>query len=164
MKKGNKTINARISAVIIGLLTLGSVSELVAAPNQVPSHGLIPAVSDHYKTKPSFYDFTQMPAEQIAPGVKRTFIMGTESSVVRWELKSGTHLPLHFHVNEQMTRVESGELQIYSQGDEYVVKPGQVMLFPPNVPHEFIALKDTVIIEHHTPARQDFINGDFNKK
>lgn len=128
-----------------------------------PGRGIIPIVSDHYKTKPSFYDFDNMPVEHITNKIGRRFIMGTQSMMTRWDLKAGTKLPLHFHSNEQITRVEKGLLEVYSQGEKYIVRAGQVMVFPPNVPHEFIAVTDTVIYEQHTPPRQDFINGDFYK-
>jgi quercetin dioxygenase-like cupin family protein len=133
-------------------------------PTPAPQRGIIPIVSQHYKTMPSFYDFDRMPAEQLTSKIKRRFILGTESSLLRWDLKAGTKLSVHFHVNEQITRVEKGILEVYSQGQKFVVNPGQVMVFPPNVPHEFIAVTDTVIYEQHTPARQDFINGEFDKK
>jgi quercetin dioxygenase-like cupin family protein len=138
-------------------------SDAVANSVPAPDRGVIPGVSNHYQATPAFYDFDRMPAEQITTDVTRRFIMGTQMSMVRWDLKAGTKLPLHFHVNEQITRVESGQLEVYSQGKKYNVEAGQVMIFPPNVPHEFVAAKDTIIIEEHAPARQDFINGDFEK-
>lgn len=154
-----------VKKIIIATLIF-SISQFVYAANEPtssPDRGIIPIVSEHYKTKPSFYDFDNLPAEKISDSISRRFIMGTESSVVRWDLKAGTKLPVHFHLNEQVTRVDKGELEVYSQGEKYVMTPGQVMVFPPNVPHEFVAVKDTIIYELHTPQRQDFINGDFEK-
>ena len=133
------------------------------SPTSAPGRGIIASVSNHYKTMPSFYDFDNIPAEHITNTIDRRFIMGTQSMLTRWDLKAGTTLPLHFHYNEQITRVKKGTLEIYSQGKKYVMTAGQVMVFPANVPHEFVALKDTTIIEQHTPPRQDFINGDFEK-
>ena len=77
--------------------------------------------------------------------------------LTRWDLAAGTKLPLHFHVNEQISRVEKGTIEAYSQGKKYTLKAGQVLIFPPNVPHEFVALEDSSLIEHFTPARQDFL-------
>jgi len=164
----HKTLNKIIKSVCIGIFILYSNSIIASdvVTNEVtpaPGRGIIPIVSNHYKTKPSFYDFDRMPIEHITSTIGRRFIMGTQSMMTRWDLKAGTKLPLHFHLNEQITRVADGELAIYSQGQKYVVKAGQVMIFPPNVPHEFVAVKDTVVIEQHTPPRQDFINGDFEK-
>lgn len=136
-----------------------NIADLVPAPHR----GVIQKVSDHLKTLPSFYNLDSMPIDHITNQIDRRFIMGSQSSLIRWDLKAGTKLPVHFHQNEQITIVEKGILEIYSQGRKYTVKPGQVMVFPPNVPHEFVAVTDTVIFEQHTPARQDFINGDFEK-
>lgn len=163
-----KILHRIIQSTCVGffILCLNNVmaAEIVAnEPTSAPDRGIIPIVSAHYKTMPSFYDFDRMPIEHITSTIGRRFIMGTQSMMTRWDLKAGTKLSLHFHLNEQITRVEKGELEVYSQGQRYVVKADQVMIFPPNVPHEFIALKDTVIIEQHTPPRQDFINGDFDK-
>lgn len=155
--------------VLMSILVLQSTSSfaspVVNTPESVPApnRGIIAVVSNHYKTMPSFYDVDRMPVEHITRSVDRRFIMGGQSSLIRWDIKAGTRLPTHFHVNEQITRVEKGELEVYSQGRKYVVKAGQVMVFPPNVPHEFITVSDTTIFEQHTPARQDFINGDFDK-
>lgn len=125
--------------------------------------GMIPAVSNHYQTKPVLYDFEKMPAEKFGPNIQRRFVMGSQSMMTRWDIKAGTKLPLHFHPNEQITRVEKGQLEVHSQGDKYIVKPGQVMIFAANVPHEFVGVKDTSFVEYHTPARQDFVNGDFER-
>jgi len=38
------------------------------------------------------------------------------------------------------------------------------MVFPPNVPHGFIALTDAIIYELQTPTRQDFLQPGFTQK
>ncbi len=129
----------------------------------VMAAGVIPAVSNHYQAKPVFYDFDNMPAEHFGANIQRRFVMGSQSTMTRWDIKAGTKLPLHFHPNEQITRVEKGQLEVHSQGNKYVVKPGQVMVFPANVPHEFIGVNDTSFVEFHTPGRQDFVNGEFER-
>lgn len=169
MKTTNRLLLSVISAILVALSTVSIAvaasisSNATGIPTPAPGRGIIPAVSDHYKTMPSFYDIEAMPAQKINNNVSRRFIMGTESMIVRWDLKAGTKLPVHFHVNEQLSRVEKGTIEAYSQGQKYVLKPGNIMVFPPNVPHEFVALEDSILMEHFTPARQDFINGDFEK-
>lgn len=145
---------------IFQLVSVGTI--LLSSSISFAAEGVIPEVSDHYKAMPMYYDLNRMPVEQISPNIGRRFIMGTQSSLVRWDLKAGTKLPLHFHINEQITSVKEGVLAVYSQGNKYTLRPGQMMIFPPNVPHEFVAVEDVVIIEVHTPGRQDFINGEFN--
>ena len=161
MKKKSLGLGATVLPCALLLL---SPCQTSMASEPAPGRGMIPVVSEHYKTKPSIYDFNRMPTRKITPLVNRRFVIGTESSLTQWTLKAGAKLPLHFHINEQITIVEKGELEVYSQGQKYILKSGEVMVFPPNVPHEFIALKNTVIYGLSTPLREDFINGAFDKK
>ena len=78
--------------------------------------------------------------------------------LVKWILKKGAEVPLHHHVNEQITWITQGSVRIYSQGKEFIVKAGEVIVFPPHVPHEFLALEDTIDIDFFTPVREDWIN------
>jgi quercetin dioxygenase-like cupin family protein len=127
--------------------------------------GIIPSLKDHYEAKPVLYDLNTIPSEQITKNIFRKFVMGAQSTTIRWELKKiGTTLPVHFHINEQTNFVEQGSLEVHSQGEKYILSKGQIMIFPANVPHEFVALEDdTVFIDIQTPTRQDFVNGDFDK-
>src|SRR5437870_5791447 len=97
----NVIIYSAHAAVFILCSSSSFSATVVSEP--APGRGIIPIVSDHYKTMPSFYDFDQMPVEQITSTIGRRFVMGTQSMITRWDLKAGTKLPLHFHVNEQIT-------------------------------------------------------------
>jgi quercetin dioxygenase-like cupin family protein len=46
-------------------------------------------------------------------------------------------VPLHHRANEQITWITQGEAEVYSQGKKYVMHAGDMMIIPPNVPHEF---------------------------
>lgn len=39
------------------------------------------------------------------------------------------------------------------------MKAGDVMIIPPNVPHEFIYTEDTIDIDIFAPGRRDWIDG-----
>jgi len=84
--------------------------------------------------------------------------MGSQSMLVKWTLQKGAIIPLHFHPNEQVTWITKGAVKVLSQGKEFIVKAGGVLIFPPNVPHEFLALEDTIDIDFFTPAREDWLN------
>ena len=106
-----------------------------------------------------------MPIDQKSNAIGLRFVMGTHTTMIKWYLKKiGATLPLHFHPNEQINYVEQGKVEVHSQGDTYTLSKGQVIVFPPNVPHEFVALtNDTILVDIQTPARQEFINGEFDK-
>lgn len=120
--------------------------------------GIIPHIFDHYKAMPIFYDFDNMPIEKLTDKISRQYIYSGQSMLVKWILKKGAEVPLHHHVNEQITWITQGSVRIYSQGKEFIVKAGEVIVFPPHVPHEFLALEDTIDIDFFTPVREDWIN------
>ncbi len=120
---------------------------------------IIPQISDHYKSMPILYDFDDMPKEQISPLISRQYVSGAQSMLVKWTFKKGAIIPLHHHVNEQTTWITKGAVTVYSQGKEFTVHAGQVLVIPANVPHKFVALEDTIDIDVFAPARQDWIDG-----
>ncbi len=74
-------------------------------------------------------------------------------------MKKGAVVPVHHHANEQITWIVAGEAEVYSQGKKYVMRAGDIMIIPPNVPHEFTFTEDTIDIDIFSPQRQDWIDG-----
>jgi quercetin dioxygenase-like cupin family protein len=115
-------------------------------------------ISKHYAALPNLYQFDAINKEKISDKISRQYVMGSQSMLVKWILKKGAVIPLHFHSNEQITWITKGSVKVLSQGKEFIVKAGDVLIIPPNVPHEFLALEDTIDIDFFTPARQDWLN------
>jgi quercetin dioxygenase-like cupin family protein len=98
--------------------------------------------------------------EALSFHIGRQFIVGTDMMVARVLLKKGAHVPLHQHHNEQITYILEGALQFVVGDKEIVVRAGEVLCIPPNVPHEARALEDTVDLDIFNPPRQDWIDRD----
>lgn len=126
--------------------------------NSKKIRGSLPHIFDHYQSSPLFYKFEKMPIEKLTDKISRQYIYAGQSMLVKWIFKRGAKIPLHHHVNEQITWITKGKVIVYSQGKKYTVKAGEVIIFPPHVPHEFIILEDTIDIDFFTPAREDWIN------
>ena len=92
--------------------------------------------------------------------IGRQFIVGTNVMIARVLLRKGAHVPLHSHVNEQVTYILDGALKFVLEGKEVVVRAGEVLCIPPHVPHEAFALEDTVDLDVFNPPRQDWIDRD----
>jgi quercetin dioxygenase-like cupin family protein len=135
--------------------TLTSRSNVTDAPGM----GLLPAISLHSAATPLLYDFDAQPIEQMSPLIQRQYLHGAQSTLVKWIMKKGALVPLHHHVYEQITWITEGQAEVYSQGKKYVMKPGGVMIIPPNIPHEFRFVEDTIDIDIFVPQRQDWIDG-----
>lgn len=95
--------------------------------------------------------------EDLNPLLQRQFVVGEKVMIARVLLKKGCAVPLHSHHNEQVTYILEGALKFALNGEEVVVRAGEVLCIPPNVPHEALALEDTVDLDIFTPPREDWI-------
>jgi len=95
--------------------------------------------------------------EHLNPLLRRQFVVGEKVMVARVLLKRGCVVPPHSHHNEQVTYILEGALKFGLNGEEVVVRAGEVLCIPPNVPHQAVALEDTVDLDIFTPPREDWI-------
>src|SRR5579863_5991202 len=97
--------------------------------------------------------WVDVPSEQIHESIARRFITGNTVTVGRFELKRGGRVPAHSHANEQISIVLSGILLFKVDGNETLVKAGEVMQIPGNALHEVEVIEDTVVIDVFSPIR-----------
>jgi quercetin dioxygenase-like cupin family protein len=100
----------------------------------------------------------QVELETMNPLLQRQLIVGDQIMLTRVLLKKGCIVPLHSHVNEQLSYILEGALKFFIEGKEIVVRAGQVLTIPPNMPHKAEALEDTVDLDIFHPPRADWIN------
>lgn len=98
--------------------------------------------------------------EALNPLIGRQFVVGRDIMVARVLMKKGAVVPEHSHVNEQVTYILEGALKFWIDGREIVVKAGEVLAIPPNMPHKAEALIDTVDLDVFNPPRADWMNKD----
>jgi len=108
-------------------------------------------------TQHKYVPWDSVELENLNPLLKRQFIVGETVMVARILLKKGCVVPLHSHHNEQVTYILEGALKFGLNGEEVVVRAGEVLCIPPNVPHHAVALEDTVDLDIFTPPREDWI-------
>lgn len=96
--------------------------------------------------------------EEVTPLLQRQLIVGQQVMLARILLKKGCVVPLHSHVNEQLSSILEGALKFWIDDKEIVVKAGEVLTIPPDMPHKAEALEDTVAIDTFHPPRADWIN------
>jgi quercetin dioxygenase-like cupin family protein len=98
--------------------------------------------------------------EAMSSTIGRQLLVGTNIMVARVLLKKGARVPLHSHHNEQVTYILEGALHFLIDNQEITVSAGEVLCIPPHMPHEAIALEDTLDLDIFTPPRQDWLNKD----
>ena len=106
------------------------------------------------------YDWNSLPAEQLNPLITRRAVHTQNLTIARLEIRKDAVVPEHQHVHEQVATVERGALQFSIGGKEIVLRGGQSLAIPSNVPHKVVALEDTVVVDVFSPARDDWQRGD----
>jgi quercetin dioxygenase-like cupin family protein len=103
-----------------------------------------------------------IPAEPLKGTISRRLISGERMMIAHVYLKKGDDVPRHAHDNEQLTYVIEGALQLWlGANDErtVVVRAGEVLVIPSNLPHRALALEDTLDCDVFCPPRQDWLTG-----
>lgn len=103
-----------------------------------------------------------LPREQVKEGLERRIITGQDMMIAHVYLEKGCVVPMHQHQNEQLTYILEGALHFRIGGDEpreVVVRAGEVLQIPSNVPHEAVALEDTLDVDIFSPPRSDWLDG-----
>src|SRR5262252_6964905 len=101
-----------------------------------------------------------MEQEQLNPRMGRKAIHSANMTIARLEIQKYATVPEHSHVHEQIAMVERGALKFFIGGREVVVRGGEALEIPPNVPHAVEALEDTIVVDVFAPSRQDWIQGN----
>jgi quercetin dioxygenase-like cupin family protein len=97
--------------------------------------------------------------EEMNPKVWRKVVNGEKMTVAQISILKGGSVPVHQHENEQMSYVMDGALKFDVGGQEVIVRKGEILHIPSNVPHAAVALEDTFNFEIFVPVRQDWITG-----
>ena len=142
-----------------GIITPLVAPELAAQIEDAPGQGILPGVTLHLAAEAQLFDLDSQPVEKISDLISRQYRHGTNSTFVKWTVKKGAVIPLHHHPNEQITWFTAGRAEVFSQGRRYLITAGDIMIIPPNVPHEFRFLDDSVDIDIFAPGRQDWLDG-----
>ncbi len=114
------------------------------------------------RSEAAFYRWDEMPKEKLTDLLDRRLITGDRIMLAHVYLKKGCLVPRHFHENEQLTYVLEGALRFWlgeDEGEERVVRAGEVLHIPSNLPHKALALEDTLDVDVFSPPRQDWLDG-----
>ncbi len=111
--------------------------------------------------KATWYRWGDLPKEQLSDRLSRRLVTGDRVMLAHVYLKKGCVVPKHVHENEQFTYVLEGALQFFVGEDgaqEVLVRAGEVLHLPSNVPHEAHVVEDTLDVDVFCPPRQDWLD------
>jgi quercetin dioxygenase-like cupin family protein len=106
--------------------------------------------------------WSDLPEERVTDLISRRLVTGDRMMLAHVYLKKGALVPQHSHHNEQLTYILSGALHFWigtDRAQEVIVRAGEVLHIPSNVPHEARALEDTLDVDIFDPPRQDWLDG-----
>src|SRR5579859_6814429 len=106
-----------------------------------------------------FYTWNNVEQETMSDVISRKVISGEKAMVAQVFLKKDAVVPTHHHESEQLTYILEGALKFELEGREVVVRKGEVLLIPANVPHRAVALEDTIDLDIFSPIRLDWLTG-----
>src|SRR5262249_29876691 len=98
--------------------------------------------------------------ESMSDLISRKIVTGEKAMVAHVYLKKGAIVPEHYHESEQITWMMEGALKFELEGREVVVRAGETLTIPSNVPHRAVALEDTLDIDIFSPIRYDWLRED----
>ena len=101
-----------------------------------------------------------VPLETMSDVISRKIVSGDKAMVAQVFFKKGAVVPLHHHASEQITYILDGALKFELEGREVVVRKGEVLTIPSNVPHRAVAIEDTVDLDIFSPIRTDWLKKD----
>ena len=110
----------------------------------------------------SFHRWDDMPKQKVTDMIERRIIVGDRMMLTHVYLAKGSIVPRHSHENEQLTYILQGALKFWIGEDgaqELVVRAGEVLVIPSNVPHRAEALEDTLDVDVFDPPLQDWLDG-----
>jgi len=99
--------------------------------------------------------------EKMRGTLTKRFVTSKQQMLAQVYFKKGDDVPRHSHVNEQFTYVVTGALEFWlgdSDEQHLVVRSGEVLIIPSNLPHRALALEDTFELDIFNPPRQDWID------
>lgn len=109
------------------------------------------------------FTLKDLPSKPVNELLTRGMISGENGTIGYFTYKKGAIVPTHQHKNEQYSLITQGSVKVLLDIKEIILKAGEGIIIPPNVPHSFIALEDnTIDIDFFSPSRMDWITGTDN--
>jgi quercetin dioxygenase-like cupin family protein len=112
------------------------------------------------KRTATWYRWDDMAIEHVNEKLSRRLITGDQMMLTHVYLKKGCVVPKHSHHNEQLTYILEGALRFFvgeTEREEIIVRAGEVLHLPGDLPHEAHALEDTLDVDIFYPPREDWL-------
>jgi quercetin dioxygenase-like cupin family protein len=107
-----------------------------------------------------FINISDLKTTELLKGFNGKFLHTQNFTIAFWEIDKDSFLPEHKHIHEQTTQVIEGNLELTIGTETKILKPGEIAIIPPNIPHSGKALTNCKVTDTFCPVREDY---KFNK-
>ena len=102
------------------------------------------------------YNIQDISDREVFNGFHGRFIHTDKSTLAFWEIDQDATIPTHAHFHEQVMQVLEGEFLLDVDGESHNLKPGDVLVIPPNAPHGGRAITACKVLDTFTPPREEY--------
>ncbi len=100
------------------------------------------------------------PKERLNSQLERQFFTAGGVTVARFYMQKGLRIPTHHHESQQITNVIRGAIKVWIEGEEHLLREGDVLSIPGHTPHQTEVLEDSVVLDVFSPPRTDWLSGE----
>ncbi len=93
--------------------------------------------------------------KEFAPGILGKVVHSENMTIIYWDIKEGSILPDHSHINEQITQLTHGEFELTIESKKFQLGTNRVVIIPGNAKHSGKAITDCKITDVFYPKRSD---------
>lgn len=105
----------------------------------------------------SFFTVKELSGTEMLPGVVRRAVYLEHVMMTFFEFVPGSVVPEHDHPHEQITYVVQGAMRFTLRDETRVLRAGDGVCCPPNVPHSAVVLDEpTVALDAWYPLREEY--------
>ncbi len=105
-----------------------------------------------------FVDVGAIPPVEFVPGLEFRPVLGEKTMTNFVDFAPHTEAPVHVHEEEQIVVVLEGEFEFHIDGESRTLRPGDVAVIPPWVPHGAHTLESSCFeVDMFTPPRRTLL-------
>ena len=103
-----------------------------------------------------FFSVENLPATEMLPGITRRAVYMDHAMLTFFTFEEGSVVPEHSHPHEQITCVTQGAMVFHLGDESRVLRAGDGVCCPPNVPHSADILEPTLAFDAWYPQREEY--------
>ena len=106
-----------------------------------------------------FIDWDNIPANELAPGVRIRAPYGENIMLSLLEMDEGAVVNRHHHPHEQSGLQLEGRMELTIGDETRICEPGDAFIIPPNTPHRAVAVDGpSKSLDIFSPIREDYVD------